>query len=172
VSVSPRTRVLLLITTAALTAGGLGACSSSKAAQPKSAGSAAAQAAKETTLKFIATDEDGNMVDEDLGDKSAQDGPDIGDVLAFTQTLTLDGKAAGQVHVAAVGVDHMRHLTQINGTLVLADGDIEVAGIVSQDPAFTLAVTGGTGSYVGAAGTIDFNLDGDTQTLTAHLQKH
>ena len=169
-SVSPRTRVLLIMTAAALTAGGLGACSSSKAAETKSSGSAAAQSA--TTLHFVATDEDGNMVNEDLGDKSAEGGPDIGDLLAFTQSLTLDGKAAGQVHVAAVGVDHTRHLTQINGTLVLSDGDIEVAGVVSQEPAFTLAITGGTGSYVGAAGTIDFNLDGDTQTLTAHLQKH
>ncbi|MGH8891084.1 MAG: allene oxide cyclase barrel-like domain-containing protein [Acidothermaceae bacterium] len=170
--VRPGTRVLLAITATALTAGGLAACSSSKAAETKSTSSAAAQSSKETTLRFVASDEDGNMVTEDLGAKSADGGPDIGDLLAFTQTLSVDGKDVGHVHVAAVGVDHAQHLSQINGTLVLADGDIEVGGIVPQDPAFTLVITGGTGAYVSAAGTMDFALDGDSQTLTAHLVKH
>ena len=178
--VRPRTRVVLAVAATALAAGGLNACSSSKAAETKasnaaatkSSGSAAAQSSKETTLHFVATDEDGNMVTEDLGAKSADGGPDIGDLLAFTQTLSVDGKDVGHAHVAAIGVDHTQHLSQINGTLVLADGDIEVGGIVPQDPTFTLAITGGTGAYVGAAGTMDFKLDGDTQTLTAHLVKH
>jgi hypothetical protein len=177
VIVKPCTRVLLTVAATVLTTGGLAACSSSKAADTKATGSATAQSSNkatsnETTLAFVATDEDGNMVTEDLGDKSAQGGPDIGDLLAFTQTLSVDGKDVGRAHVAAIGVDHIKHLSQINGTLVLADGDIEVGGIVPQDPTFTLAITGGTGAYVGAAGTMDFALNGDTQTLTAHLMKH
>jgi hypothetical protein len=182
VIVKPRTRVLLAVAATVLTTGGLAACSSSKAAETKASGSATAQSSNkatsnnatsnETTLAFVATDEDGNMVSEDLGDKSAQGGPDIGDVLAFTQTLSVDGKDVGHAHVAAIGVDHTQHLSQINGTLVLADGDIEVGGVVPQDPTFTLAITGGTGAYVGASGTMDFALNGDTQTLTAHLVKH
>ena len=111
-----------------------------------------------TTLQFVAVDQPGNMAMEDLGAKDASDqGPDIGDLLAFTQTLQRNGKNAGEVHVFAVGVDHTQHLSEATGTVVLADGTIQIAGIVPQSPAFTLAVVGGTGHYLGDTGTMDFN---------------
>ena len=123
-----------------------------------------------TTLQFVAVDQPGNMAMEDLGAKDASDqGPDIGDLLAFTQTLQRNGKNAGEVHVFAVGVDHTQHLSEATGTVVLADGTIQVAGIVPQSPAFTLAVVGGTGHYLGDTGTMDFNAGGPSEKITLHL---
>jgi hypothetical protein len=124
--------------------------------------------ASTTTTQFTAHDEPGNQAFDDLGAPSP-DGPDIGDLIAFTQTLTRNGKTAGLVHVAAVVVDHQRHLSQASGSIELPQGVIEVAGIVTQTPTFTLAVTGGTGPYTGATGQLSFHLTDTTQTLTLRL---
>ena len=68
------------------------------------------------------------------------------------------------MHVSAVVVDHKRQLSQANGTLELNDGDVTVAGIVTQTPTFTLVVTGGTGAYAGATGTLDFSMSGTSSS--------
>jgi hypothetical protein len=120
------------------------------------------------TLVFAAHDEAGNFALDDLGAKST-DGPDIGDVLAFSQTLTANGKAVGVLHLAAVGVDHHRRLTQAEGTVVLADGTIEVAGLVPQAPDFTLAITGGTGAYVDSRGALTVTTPEHTSRITITL---
>ncbi len=100
-------RLALAVAATAIGASGITACSSSAHATTgiSTPRSHAAAAPKRTTLEFLAHDEPGNMTLDDLGAKSAPGGPDIGDLLAFTQTLTRDGKPAGQVHVTAVGVD-------------------------------------------------------------------
>jgi hypothetical protein len=120
------------------------------------------------TLTFTARDEPGNFALDDLGAKSTH-GPDLGDVLAFTQTLAAVGKTVGAVHLAAIGVDHRRHLTQATGTVVLPHGSIAVAGVVPQSHLFTLAVVGGTGAYVGARGTITVRTPVHTSTVTIVL---
>lgn len=158
-----RTRLLATPAVAALTAVAIATGVLLHTGQPASAATTA------TTMRFVTHDEVGNEAFDDLGAPSPN-GPDIGDLLAFTQTLTQDGKAAGLVHVSAVGVDHKRHLSQASGTLVLHDGDIEIAGIVPMTPSFTLIITGGTGKYAGHTGTLDFHLTGNTQTLTVHLR--
>jgi hypothetical protein len=157
-----RTRVLIAAVTVTIASAAtalLLATGQSASAQPGPAGA---------TLRFVAQDEPGNEAFDDLGPQSP-DGPDIGDVLAFTQTLTRDGKSVGQIHVVAVGVDHRRQLSHADATLVLSGGDIEVAGIVAQTPTFTLAVVAGTGVYVGESGTLVFDNTGSAQTLTLHL---
>lgn len=120
------------------------------------------------TLVFTAHDEPANFAFDDLGPKSKQ-GPDIGDVLAFTQTLVAHGKPAGVVHLAAIGVDGRRHLTQATGTVVLADGTIAVSGVVPQSHLFSLAVVGGTGAYAGAHGTLTVRTPAHTSTITIAL---
>jgi hypothetical protein len=122
----------------------------------------------QANLVFTAHDEPGNVAFADLGAKSKQ-GPDIGDVLAFTQTLVAHGKAVGLVHLAAIGVDHRRHLTQATGTVVLANGTLAVAGAVPQSPLFSLAVLGGTGAYAGARGTLTVRTPAHTSTITIAL---
>jgi hypothetical protein len=120
------------------------------------------------TLTFTAHDEPGNFALDDLGAKSTQ-GPDLGDVLAFTQTLAAAGETVGAVHLAAIGVDHRRHLTQATGTVVLRHGSIAVAGVVPQSHLFTLAVVGGTGAYAGARGTLTVRTPAHTSTVTIAL---
>ena len=122
-----------------------------------------------TTLSFVSHDEAGNETLVDLGPKSAPGGPDIGDVLAFTQRLTAAGHTVGQIHVVAIGVDHQRNLSEASGTIDLANGSIQVAGIVSEQPSFTLAVTGGTGAYQGNSGSMVFDASTGSQKITVHL---
>ena len=120
------------------------------------------------TLVFAAHDETGNFALDDLGAKSTS-GPDIGDLLAFTQTLSANGRTAGVLHLAAVGVDHRRRLTQAEGTVVLTGGTIEVAGLVPQTPRFTLAITGGTGTYTDSRGTLTISTPQHTSRITITL---
>ena len=122
-----------------------------------------------TTLSFVSHDEAGNETLVDLGPKSAPGGPDIGDVLAFTQRLTTAGRTVGQIHVVAIGVDHQRNLSEATGTIALANGSIQVGGVVSEKPSFTLAVTGGTGAYRGTSGSMAFDASTGTQTITVQL---
>jgi allene oxide cyclase-like protein len=158
---------------AGLVIGGITACSSAgpqsdaAAAAGVSASSAGTSTAT-TTLSFIATDIDGNHVTIDLGHKNPGK-PDIGDLVAFTQNLATDGKNVGQVHVIAAVVDHKQHLSEATGTIVLKDGTIQLAGVVSMEPKFTLTVTGGTGKYLGATGTMAFDASGNDQTMTVEL---
>jgi hypothetical protein len=152
------------IVIAGVLASGVAACASGQ----QHADSAAA-AAGATTLSFVASDIDGNHVTVDLGKKSP-DGPDIGDVVAFTQNLTEDGKDAGQVHVMAIGVDHEKHLSEATGTIVLKNGSIQLAGVVAMEPTFTLSVVGGTGDYTGATGTMAFDASGSDQTMKVELR--
>ncbi|HEV2592641.1 MAG TPA: hypothetical protein VGU02_12195 [Gaiellaceae bacterium] len=121
-----------------------------------------------TKLVFAEREEPGNFAFDDLGAKSKQ-GPDIGDVLAFTHTLVAHGRAAGVIHLTAIGVDHRRHLTQATGTVVVADGTIAVSGVVPQSSLFSLAVVGGTGAYAGARGTLTVRTPAHTSTITIAL---
>jgi hypothetical protein len=140
---------------------------------PTTASAAAAAAPARVTHRaattYVAHDEAGNMAFVDLGAPSPQ-GPDIGDVVAFTQTLTRGGKQVGLAHVAAIVVDHKRHLSQANGTLQIPGGTVEVAGTVTMTSRFTLAVTGGTGRYTGARGVLKFHNDHGRQLLKLKLR--
>lgn len=170
-------RTVTVLVAAGLLAAGITACSSGgqqhggdAAAAAQVASSTSSNSASDaTTLSFVATDIDGNNVTIDLGKKD-HGGPDIGDLVAFTQTLSTDGKDVGEVHVIAAVVDHTSHLSEATGTIVLTNGSIQLAGVVAMEPTFTLTVTGGTGDYVGATGTMDFDASSDVQTMTVHLR--
>ncbi len=121
-----------------------------------------------TVLRFVGHDEAGNMAFDDLGNPSPQ-GPDLGDVVAFTQRLTHDGKTVGRISNAAIGVDHKRHLFQASGTIVLSAGKINVAGLVSMGNQFRLTVLGGQGQYSGAHGWMDFSNANGQQRIQVTL---
>lgn len=131
---------------------------------------AANASSSSTTMRFVAHDIKGELAFEDLGQPSQQ-GPDLGDLLAFTQRLTRAGKTVGRVSNVAVGVDHERHLFQATGTMALSRGDVEFSGLVSQTPHFRLAVTGGTGRYTGAGGWLEFDQRQSRQVLTLTLTR-
>lgn len=131
-------------------------------------GTTATATPQQHSVTYVAHDEDGNLAFDDLGEPSKQ-GPDLGDVLAFTQRLTRNGKTVGRVSNTAIGVDHTRHLFHATGTVVLKDGTVEYGGLVSLDSHFVLGVTGGTGHYAGAAGTLAFDNEQESQQLTLTL---
>lgn len=120
-----------------------------------------------TTMRFVA--HDGQFAMDDLGDASPQ-GPGMGDVVVLTQSLTRHGKTVGKVRDAAIGVDGKKHLFEANGTISLAHGTITFSGLVAQTPHFVMAVTGGTGKYIGAVGKIAFDFPGNKQLLTVTLR--
>ncbi|MGH3510484.1 MAG: hypothetical protein ACRDPI_09685, partial [Nocardioidaceae bacterium] len=64
-----------------------------------------------------------------------------------------------------------RHLFQTNGTLTLAHGKVEFGGLVPQTAHFVLAVTGGTGRYARAHGTLTFDNVKNRQLLTLTLKR-
>lgn len=155
-------------TTAAAVASALLLVGAAVAAETATTGSAQASGST-STLRFVAHDIPGNFAMADLADPKGD--PDIGDLLAFTQRLTRAGRTVGRVSNVAIGADHQRKLFQSNGTLKLAHGTVEFGGLVPQKPRFTLAVTGGTGRFQGADGTLAFSMDGNRQLLTLTLRR-
>lgn len=155
---------------AAVLAGGIAGCSTAAPAPGGSGATAVVQpvAEKSHTLTFEADDMEGNMVVVDLGAPSTG-GPDLGDMVSFTQNLSQDGKVVGQVHVSSVVVDHEKKLSESNATMVVDGGTIQLAGLVSMDPEFTLTITGGTGAYLGATGVMEFDGSGPAQLMKVTL---
>jgi hypothetical protein len=155
-------------TTAAATAAGLLLTGGAVAVGAASAGTADATTAARTT-RYVAHDIQGNFAMADLAEPHGQN-PDIGDLLAFTQRLTRGGHTVGRVSNVAIGADHQRALFHSTGTMSLAHGTVEFGGLVPQASEFTLAVTGGTGRFEGAAGTLRFSMKGSKQILTLTLR--
>lgn len=133
-----------------------------------STGATANATTSDTSTRFVAHDIGGNMALDDLADPKGGR-PGIGDLLAFTQRLTRAGRTVGRVSNVAVGVDAQRNLFHATGTLSLVHGTVEFGGLVSQTSHFVLAVTGGTGKYNGAQGTLGFSQSGGRQLLTLKL---
>ena len=83
-----------------------------------------------------------------------------GDVLAFTNPLVReDGTRAGRFHTSCVttigAADFRRSLLTCTGVMELTDGTITFAAVLRSDGrAVTAAVTGGTGTYDGARGSV------------------
>jgi hypothetical protein len=123
-----------------------------------------------TSTRYVAHDVPGQFAMADIADPHDQ-GPGIGDVLAFTQRLTRGGHTVGRVSNVAIGVDAARHLFQASGTMVLPHGRVEFAGLVPQTSHFVLAVTGGTGRYREARGTLVFDNVGGRQVLTLKVAR-
>jgi hypothetical protein len=121
------------------------------------------------TTRYVAHDIRGNLAMDDLAAPQGQM-PGLGDMLAFTQRLTRAGKTVGRVSNVAVGVDAHRNLFQATGTLTLGRGTVEFGGLVAQTPHFVLAVTGGTGRFSGADGTLVFDNTHGRQVLTLKLR--
>ena len=156
--------------TLATAAAGTLVCAGTALGLGLASGGAEAATSPRTVLHLVSHDIPGQTAFDDLGAPSPQ-GPDLGDVVAFTQRLTRHGRTVGRISNAGVGVDHQRHLFQADGTIVLPHGRIEVAGLVSMGSRFRLAVTGGTGRFTGANGWMDFaNVDG-RQLITVTLTR-
>lgn len=124
------------------------------------------------TLTFTSTEKHG---DEHMIDGRPK-GPSVGDRWLLASTLRQAGKVAGRLEGDCVAVDKTFGVLQCNVVVVLADGRITLQG-ASVDKRIPgvggrgeeYAITGGTGAYEGASGTMRRNGDGVRDTLEFSL---
>ena len=105
----------------------------------------------------------------------------LGDQIISSDQITRDGKPAGRAGtvMTVVGASPAALTTQVVTTLDLHDGQIVLHGIgdgptgpPTEPITFTLAITGGTGSYNNARGFADvIDRPGGTETLTIRLTR-
>ena len=101
-----------------------------------------------TTMKIVAIQHDFGQVD------TGKRGPSAGDVVVFSEALHMNGKAAGADHITCTLIGMWPKETDFcRGLFVLPGGTLVAEGANAHGP-FTVAVTGGTGSYAGARGTM------------------
>ena len=98
-------------------------------------------------------------------------GDSLGDAFIFTSALTRHGKAVGHTGVVCTLTSVDRGEVQCVGTARLPGGQITIQGLLAGEPeVFSFAITGGTGHYEGADGTLVVKELSDTQELlTFHL---
>lgn len=110
--------------------------------------------------------------DVDVGRK----GPSVGDRFVFSENLSVQGSSERIGRLAAFCdvsyVERNRNgkpvnsLMQCIGTFRLPDGQISGQGALRwSDDGAALAITGGTGEYEGAVGTIDIEFVNDKKNL-------
>jgi hypothetical protein len=113
--------------------------------------------------------------DLDLGEP----GPSAGDAQVFLDDVQRDGEtvgtSAGSCTIATIS--ETRLIAACTATLTLPEGSLTTQGAFDENPAtgpagYTWAVTGGTGSYAGAAGEVvgTFRTGTDTVDLEVRLR--
>jgi hypothetical protein len=125
------------------------------------------------TLTLVST-EKGN--DEKYVDAKPK-GYSVGDSFLLSSLLHQGGRVAGRVEAHCSLQDPTYHAQVCTLTAILADGQITLqgAGLDKKLPGIgatteAYAVTGGTGAYVGASGTMTRKGNGKRDTLTFTLQ--
>jgi hypothetical protein len=124
------------------------------------------------TLTYVATQgqRDFNAVDQ------GRKGESPGDRLEFSSMLHQNGKVAGRVEADCAAVDSKYKALVCNLVAILPDGRISLQGaylnkslpgVGGRDEQW--AVTGGTGAYAGATGTMKRAGNGKHDTLTFTL---
>ena len=124
------------------------------------------------TLTFTST--------EKQGDEHAIDtrptGPSVGDRWLLASTLRQAGKVTGRLEADCVGVDKTYGVLQCNVVVILPDGRLTLQGASVAKPipgvggtGEQYAITGGTGIYHGATGTMRRTGNDKRDTLTITL---
>jgi len=99
----------------------------------------------------------------DLGDS----GTSLGDEFVFTSHLTRHGASVGHTGVVCTVTSAAREETQCVGTAWFDKaGQITIQGLLAGEPeVFSFAITGGTGAFEGADGTLVVKELSDTEEL-------
>jgi hypothetical protein len=102
------------------------------------------------TVRVLSTNVEEAYVDADpVGEFS------LGDAFIFSSDLTRHGKSVGHTGVVCTVTSVAREELQCAGTAWLRHGQIAIQGLVAGDPdVFEFPITGGTGRYEGAEGTL------------------
>jgi hypothetical protein len=121
------------------------------------------------TLTFTSTEKHGEEHAIDAPPK----GPSVGDRWLLASTLRRAGKTAGRLEGDCVGVDKTFGVLQCSVVVILPDGRLTLQGasVSKRIPGVggigeQYAITGGTGAYEGATGTMRREGDGKHDTLT------
>jgi len=95
----------------------------------------------------------------------------LGDSFVFSSTLTRHGETVGHTGVVCTITSVQMEESQCVGTAWLRRGQISVQGLLAGEPEeFELPITGGTGAFEGAGGTLVVRVISDTkERLTFHI---
>jgi hypothetical protein len=98
-------------------------------------------------------------------------GESRGDSFVFSARVTRHGKKVGRVGVACTITSVRRQEAQCLGTARLRRGQISIQGLVRGEPdVFAFPITGGTGAFEAAGGTLVVRQLTDTkERLTFHI---
>jgi hypothetical protein len=125
------------------------------------------------TLTFVSTEKPS---DEKFIDAKPK-GTSVGDSFLLSSLLHSGSRIAGRVEGSCVLQDRTYHAQVCSITVILADGQITLqgAGLDKKLPGVggtdeIYAITGGTGAYVGASGTMTRKGNGKKDTLTFTLE--
>jgi hypothetical protein len=124
-------------------------------------------------LTFTSIERKGDERVIDLG----RQGPSVGDRWLLASTLQQDGKRAGRLEADCVGIDKRFGVLQCSVVVILAEGQLTLQGvqIMKRIPGVTAAaeeysITGGTGAYTGATGSMRRAGNDEPDTLTFTLE--
>jgi hypothetical protein len=93
----------------------------------------------------------------------------LGDSFVFSSTLTRHGETVGHTGVVCTITSVTMEESQCLGTVWLRRGQITVQGLVANEPE-ELPITGGTGAFEGAGGTLVVQVLSETkERLTFHI---
>jgi len=103
----------------------------------------------------------------DVGKK----GFSLGDEFVFTSRLTHHGRKVGHTGVVCTITSVKREESQCVGSAKLGRGEITIQGLMADSPrVFSFAITGGTGAFEGAEGTLVVReLRHNRELLSFHL---
>jgi hypothetical protein len=124
------------------------------------------------SLELVGTEVSFNFVDVDPKQANETDPVTPGDSFLLSETLTKQGKSFGSLYAQCTFITV--EASQCLATFDLPNGQITVHGTFVGDTSdFTFAVTGGTGDYTGAGGTVriqDDQAEGSPALYTIRLR--
>jgi hypothetical protein len=101
------------------------------------------------TIRVLSTNTEESFIDVGEPDFSQ------GDSFVFTSNLTMQGKQVGHTGVVCTITSTATEESQCVGTVWLLRGQITIQGLVAGEPqVFQFPITGGSGAYEGAEGTL------------------
>jgi hypothetical protein len=118
------------------------------------------------TIKVVSINTEETLIDAGEPDFS------LGDSFVFTSDLVKHHQTVGHTGVECTITSVEREESQCLGTAWFRHGQITIQGLVAGEPEeFSFAITGGTGAFEGAEGTLVVReIDDEKELLTFHLE--